>query len=85
MSSERNSRVLFMVEEAGGLAMLETRNQCFIEENHSVVSLATERYTSKECKVSFRFGREQPLTNSWGQNPENSGLWSDWEVREHRK
>jgi len=82
MSSERNSRVLFMVEEAGGLAMLETRNQCFIEENHSVVSLATERYTSKE---SFRFGTEQPLTNSWGQNPENSGLWSDWEVREHRQ
>ena len=85
MSSERNSRVLFMVEEAGGLAMLDTRNQCFIEENHSVVSLATERYTSKVCKESFRFGREQPLTNSWGQNPENSGLWSDWEVREHRQ
>lgn len=53
--------------------------------NHSVVSLATERYTSKECQESFRFGTKQPLTNLWGQNPENSGLWSDWEVREHRQ
>ena len=74
-----------MAEEAGGLAVLETRNQCFLEENHSVVSLATERYTNKECKESFRLGTEQPLTNLWGQNPENSGSWSDGEVREQRQ
>lgn len=78
MTSERNNRVLFMEKESGGLAVLETRNQCFSKENRSVVSLATERCRNKECKVSFRFGIEHPLTNlskATAVGPEPRKLW----------